>query len=286
MRLALFGISLLAGLSVSFLPVAVLASEGKVSAAPPPANETRESIWSRAHVIGASASAGFRLKREAGHRVNLAKVLRAAIHDDDAKIGSTATAMFFMQPLLAGDAVVRKTAEAKPTIVFAIDFLFWFGYGIKKNERQRLEHLERGIAFLETLDCPIVISKIPDMSDAIGKMLFRRQVPKPETLEALNRRIDDWAKSRKNIVIIQLVEFFEKAKKGDAIKLGQTNFPKNSIRRLLQRDELHPTVTGLSAIAILSLETIASKVDGVSTDHFERDAVKVARELLADSEKR
>ncbi len=243
---------------------------------------SREPVWKRVFVVGASASAGFRTQRETGTTVTLAKALDVAIKKAHDKVGSAASSMFFVKPLLAGQANARQATSAKPTLLVGIDFLFWFGYGRKESEGQRLDHLERGFLYLDSFTCPILVAKIPDMREAIGKMLHRKQVPTPETIRALNKRIDAWAAKRKNVIVVPLVKFVDDLKKGKAVRVADTRYPENSLRRLLQRDELHPTVEGIATIGVMALDALAKKMEDVPSDFFERDATVIAKRLRGE----
>jgi hypothetical protein len=245
-----------------------------------------EPVWKRVFVVGASASAGFRTRRETGTTITLAKALDVAIKKPHDKVGSAASSMFFLKPFLAGQTNVRQAWSAKPTLLVGIDFLFWFGYGRKESEEQRLVHLERGFRYLNSFTCPILVAKIPDMREAIGKILHSKQVPTPETILTLNKRIDAWAAKRKNVVLVPLVKFIDDLKKGKAVRVAGTRYPENSIRRLLQRDELHPTIEGIAAIGVLALDALAKKLDDVPSDFFEGDATVIAKRLRGEEKAR
>jgi hypothetical protein len=240
-----------------------------------------EPVFARVFVIGASASAGFRTRDEAGETVTLAKVLDAALRVEHGEVRSASSSLLFINPIVAAETCARQAAAARPTLVVAVDFLFWFGYGFKAGEAQRLADLEKGLKLLERFACPVVIARIPDMSEAVGEMLDRRQVPAPETLRALNQRIDEWAEARGNIAVMPLAEFLDAVKAGKEARAGATKYPPGSLRRILQRDNLHPTVEGLAGIAVGVLETLAQRTKAIASDAFERDAAALAARVLA-----
>jgi len=245
----------------------------------PIATAVTTSPLARVFVIGASASAGFQLRADDGRALSIANVLDATIRAEHDPVRSAATTLFFVQPRVAGDTNLRLALAAEPTLVVALDFLFWYGYGVKASEDDRLRDLELGLAQLDRLACDVLIARIPDMRAAIGKMLTRAQVPQAATIVALNRRIDEWASARSHVVIVPLVEFIDRAKSGEPVGVGTTSFPAGAVGRLVQSDDLHPTLEGLAAMAVLALETWASRRAGVAPEAFERDAAAIAAQV-------
>lgn len=245
-----------------------------------PAEDGSETPWKRIVVIGASASAGFNTAREAGKTTNLAKVIDAMLEVDHDRVVNVSSGFFFMNPRWMGTQSIRRAVEVKATLVVALDFLFWFGYG-PKNERRRLEDLDTGLKYLSRLECPILLSRIPDMKASIGKMLSARQVPKPATLKKLNERIDAWAAGRKNVVMVPMARFINDLRAGKGIEVADISYPAGSIRRLLQRDELHPTVEGLAAVTALSFIKFCEHNKKVSLADFERKPRVIRERVIA-----
>jgi len=199
-------------------------------------------IWERVAVVGASASAGF------GISASMSDALELVVGGSRSPIVHTATGMFFLSPSATGTKQLEESLAADPTLVIALDFLFWFTYG-SMPEAARLEFLEEGLAMLARFECPLVIGTIPDMSAAIGKMLYPKQVPAPETLEAVNERILAWALARGDVVIIPLPDLLANLKAARPFEIhGELWSPPEGVE-LLQWDQLHPTVTGLASVA-------------------------------------
>ena len=244
------------------------------------AEEAAESPWQRIVVIGASASAGFNTAREAGKTANIARIIEAMLKVEHDKVVNVSSGFFFMNPRWMGTQSVRRAVQAKATLVVAIDFLFWFGYG-PKSESRRLEDLDAGLQYLSEIKCPILLSRIPDMRASVGKMLSARQVPDPATLQKLNSRIDAWAAARKNVVMVPMAEFVDDLRAGKGVKVSDINYPPGSIRKLLQRDELHPTLEGLSAVTALSFIKFSESNRAVSVDDFERRPLLIKERVIA-----
>src|SRR6185369_6728092 len=92
-----------------------------------------DSVWSRVVVIGASASGGFVLSEPFGGatttKCKLNYYLDAALAAPHAPVKNLGTAMFFLNPDALGPQQVEAATNARPTLVVAVDFLFWFCYG-------------------------------------------------------------------------------------------------------------------------------------------------------------
>ncbi|MBC8328487.1 MAG: hypothetical protein ISR76_00220 [Planctomycetes bacterium] len=196
--------------------------------------------WQRLAVLGASASVGYGTQGDGGRPVGLAEILDAALLVEHDPPAAHATDLFFINPEDWGRILLDQALAEEPTAVVAIDYLFWFVYGGKESEEQRLQELERGLAGLARFRCPLVLGEIPDMSASVGKMLARSQMPAAETLAAANRRLRAWAGDRDGTYLLVL-----------APRAGEG---------LIQADELHPTVLGLSGIALDALRALPGGV--------------------------
>ncbi len=241
--------------------------------------EAGEPVYRRIVVIGASASAGFNTTGFAGRTVTLARVFEAMVREEHDEIVSAATPLFFLQPFVAGQQSVEIATKARPTMLSAVDFLFWYGYGTKQREADRLKDLDKGLALLDGFSCPILISTIPDMSAAVGKMLRRDQVPKPATLKELNARIEAWAKKRPRVALIPLVQFLDDVKANRRIEVADSAWPAGTTRGLLQWDRLHPMPDGMAALGVVAIDAFLRQQPGVPRDAFELDAKIVVQKI-------
>ena len=88
---------------------------------------------SRITVIGASVSDGFGVRLRTtlpdGTRpvtgVNLALLLQAAARDPGTLITTHATSLYFRDPQRVARSSVERAIADKPTLVLAIDWMFW-----------------------------------------------------------------------------------------------------------------------------------------------------------------
>lgn len=242
-------------------------------------------------VLGASVSAGAEVALP-GYPVKLmptdatlADVLWAIT--DCKPEGDYASVFFFASAERNADSQIAKARDAKPKVVFAIDFLFWHLYGAKNGmadpltDQERKELFERGLKRLETLDCPIVLADVPDMSHAISPFALQRpQVPSKAALDAANARLAEWAKGRKNIIIVSLKEVVAKAMAVEKVQLGGRIYEGSDARDLLAPSGLHATLTGLVAVGIECLDRMQAAGALPKDAAWERDPAKVKERLL------
>ncbi len=234
-------------------------------------------LYDRIAVVGASVSDGFGvfIDEESGtarpdaskgtsksvpSRVNLSDVLRASAPTAPAPIvHHYASGFFFSNPGSVGKSEIDRALGAKPTLVLAVDFLFWYVYGtvaadgeIMQDGAARLANLEVGLAQLDRVlatRVPVIIGDLPDMRDAIGRMLSKNQVPTPETLEAVNTRITAWVATRPAVKLMGLRTLLAALKGGGALTVAGRAWDPTKLGALLQNDQLHPTFSGTVIIA-------------------------------------
>ena len=239
--------------------------------APSAAEPAAPALFGRVALLGASATAGFNVNVDVevdgmhyAMPVDLGDVLRCASPEGASPASEAASFLFFTNPGPMGSMFAQRTLEAKPTLVIAVDYLFWFGYGLVEGDElpARLALLDQGLANLDRLPSPIIVGDFPDMSEAVGQMLVKQQVPSPEALRALNDRLRAWVAERPRVRIFGLAEFVDSVRKRQPIRIGENVWTADRVESLLQPDKLHPTLDGLVAIA-LQTRAIA---DGMQLD--------------------
>ncbi len=244
--------------------------------------------------IGASATDGFGAKIEFSvdgqlrrAPVNLGDAIRACLNDAGATVDVFGDPLFFASPMEIGPALAERAESRHPTCIVALDFVFWFGYGANdKNgapiadESARMALLEEGLKLIGRFECPVVIGDFPDMSQAVGLMLVENQVPKPETLNALNKRLHEWAKDRASVRVAPLAELIGAMNRNQEVQIGSCKWPAGSRETLLQWDRLHPTADGLICLATLALHELESlEPESAGGTHLDIDP-KAAKEKL------
>jgi len=215
-------------------PVAVVADAApvapRIDAAPP------APILARPFVVGASVSAGFAAPR-------IAEVLRGAL--PGATVGDAANVMFFRDADRAGRAQIDAALAARPSLVVAVDFLFWYAYqGAPADDAASLE---RGLAELDRVvaaGVPVVVGDVPDMHGASPLMLPRSRIPPVDALATMNARIAAWASSRKLVVLAPMAAWAAPLRAHGRVALapGEAPVPADS---LMAPDGLHPNALGL-----------------------------------------
>ncbi len=225
------------------------------------AADATESPWSRVVVIGASASGGFVLSEPFGGtntaRCKLHHYLDAAIAVPHAPVKNFGTALFFLNPDALAAQEIEAATNNHPTLVVAVDFLFWFCYGEGATDAERAAHFETGLKFLEQIPCPLVIGDIPDASAATNTgIISLPQVPSEAARRAANQRLKKWVAAHPQATIVPLAEFMSAVKADAAIKLHNGILPAGKTRTLLQADQLHPTPRGAAMLALGILDAL------------------------------
>ena len=249
-------------------------------------------------VIGASASAGWGLvlryvddeELVVTRLVTLNDVLKACILREKKRILLEGSGLFFWNPEGVGGEQAEEAREQSPTLLIALDYLFWFGYGNKgpngtaipsgtQGHDARLELLEVGLAELDRFKCPILVGDFPDMSKAVGYMLGLSQMPAPETLKALNRRLREWAGTHPNVTIVPVAGMIESMKMKRPFMAGRQQWPRDSHERFIQRDNLHPTLDGLIVFTQESLSGLVEADPLIEEDEFDFDLESVRNRI-------
>ena len=228
-----------------------------------------EGLYQRPVIVGASLSDGFYLpemglpfsgkSKDLGMHHYLQKVRKAG----GARILNLGSNWMFVAPVAKGDYQVKKAREAKPTVVFAIDFLFWYLYGNERSRSEedrklsRLEFFEKGLSKLATFECPVVVGTIPDAERSVGVILAPAQYPGAGTIAAANLRLERWFKEHPEMVKVDLAGFHRLAVNDEAIELGGVTVPAgNSRATFLQWDLLHPTPRGIETIVKVAVAAL------------------------------
>ncbi|MSR28386.1 MAG: hypothetical protein EXS03_02275 [Phycisphaerales bacterium] len=259
-------------------------------------------LYDRIAVVGASASDGFGVvirwdiseanPHPVAIHLNLTTVLRHAARaglpaNEGAPrpiIHHYASGLFFASPGTVGRSEVDRALKSKPTLVIALDYLFWWVYGTvdgsgqpMADEAARLANLELGLSQLDRVlaeGTPIIIGDLPNMKDAIGKMLSAAQVPSPETLVKANERIGAWVSTRPGVRMVPLAAILASLKRGETVTLGGSQWDPAKCGAMLQGDQLHPTFCGTVALAAGIMMT-ASEFDPSSASPWTMDPVAI-----------
>ena len=162
-------------------------------------------------------------------------------------------------------------------MVVGVDFLFWYAFGFDRDrDPRRSKGLEKGLKMLENIEVPLIIGDLPNVYHALegrsaimgGRPVIRRgQMPSEEERAVMNKRILEWASTRKNVVVLPLAQLMKEMIEGNTMRLHGQEWTVSKLEDALQKDLLHPNVRGNSWVAIHAANC-ATKFSGVSKDDF------------------
>lgn len=257
----------------------------------PQIEESAPELFQRAVVIGASVSGGYGISPELVATARLGDFLECLLPEDWPEIEDLGSTSMFTDPHKLGTRMIEKALGSDPTLVVAVDFLFWFSYSSWKPIGSRSDELEAGLALLDRLECPLLLGNLPDMSPAIGgvgphggPMLTRSMVPSAEQLGQFNERILSWAKERGNVTIIPMSEMVSTMHSNEELKIRGNLWPAGSLSDLLQKDLLHPNIEGTIALSILAFDALSTSYPDLGTDVLRWQAKEVRGELMKRTE--
>ena len=239
------------------------------------AEQQPSDLFSRVVVTGASVTSGYGLttppvKGDLGaYPINMKHIMEGVITSDHDEVQLFGDLFFFKNCRKNAKEYIKKIKAYKPTLVVGVDFLFWFGHGTPPKdcndiEAYRMERIHFVLELLGQLEIPIVIGNLPNVRDAVGKMLMAKQVPTKETLKKMNERIHAWGKSHENVTVIDVYDLWDKAMQDKEIVLLKHTWPAGSQEKLLQQDMLHTTFEGTVAASLLVAD--ATNTNCVETD--------------------
>lgn len=157
--------------------------------------------------------------------------------------------MMFLAPRRLGKRNMDLALKRDPTLLLAVDYLFWFAYGTRSPEkRKRL--FEEGLEQCARFQGPIILGDIPDMRGASPKMLPPTAIPSPKELAAFNDRLRKWAENRPNVLLVPLAAWTRRMRGGGMVlPVGKDGGSKRfGPETLLQWDRLHPSRFGAYAL--------------------------------------
>ncbi len=230
--------------------------------------QTPDALLDRVVVMGASVSAGFGLCKEIEVATPLARLVDSAIVHPKAPALHLGENLFFLSPEYTGKHLMDQAVASQPTLVIAVDFLFWYGmYWRLPDAEARMQALELGLAQLERLSCPVVIGDFPDIRRALqGRhevtkrpVVFLSMIPSETSRAAMNARVNEWAQARENVAVVPLSAFLNELASDEPLILPGGQVLQGSIAEILQVDLLHPKLAGCQALVLVVFEAISRK---------------------------
>jgi len=230
------------------------------------------SPWQRVVVIGASASAGFTLTEPLGGpdslKYRLAYYWESALTAPHEPIRNYAMALLFMNPEVLGQQQVEVAVKTDPTLVFGVDFLFWYCYGDDLSDEDRRLRFDHGLRLLEEFKCPVVVGDLPDASYATNsEIISASQVPSATVLRRSNLRLSQWAETHTNVIILPLSRLMKTINGHQTVVCHGVVATAQQAAAMVQNDHLHPTPLGAAWLALQTLDVFTAQADhGLAKD--------------------
>ncbi len=246
-------------------------------------------LLERVVCVGASASGGYGLNLELKTRVKIGLLLDQMLPAGRAPSVDLGSAMLFQAPDELAIIQIEKALEVEPTLVVAADFLFWFAYTtsrVREDGTARAARLERGLALLDRLECPLIVGDLPDMTIALtgkgplGPLLTPQMIPNLRDLETFNVRIRAWATERGDVTLMPMAAFMKRVTAGETIELRGNRWEGDDARQLFQQDLLHPTAEGAFGLLVLALDRLVADRDDLDPDSVLWDVEAAYQGLL------
>ncbi|MGI9432337.1 MAG: hypothetical protein ACR2PQ_08995, partial [Myxococcota bacterium] len=174
----------------------------------------------RVGVLGASASAG------AGTALPLAAYLSATLPPESQVFDHTDPDLA-RSPRARGENAIHALERDEPTLVVAVDFVFWFAHSVRLS-RARRDAVAQALGLLDRFECPLVVGDLPSLAT---NEIPAETRPGPTELAALNAEIRAWAAERENVEVLSL----------SGAQTLQADW--------LQSDGLHPNSAGLEELS-------------------------------------
>ncbi len=229
-------------------------------------------IFERIAIIGASMSGGYGLQLDLKATVTLGDILDCTLTHDREPTLNLGDLYLFRSPKSKGESQIRAAVEHNPSLVVAVDFLFWFSYGTYFGGGRSHEYFEHGLNLLDEFECPLLVGDIPDMRMALkGKgplgvpMLNANMIPPEEKRQAMNLRLAQWAEERENVTLVPLADYRKDVLSGNPIKLRGNHWTAEELESMLQADLLHPRPHGVECILLLSLDQLCRARPGIAS---------------------
>jgi hypothetical protein len=206
--------------------------------------------------VGASVSAGF-------GGTPFDEAFKAAA--PSSAVQSSASVMHFKDPMGDTARQINEAAAFKPSVVIALDLMFWDVYGGSDPGWHR-KALAGSIDRLEDLRAAgvwIVVGDVPLITTASELMLPKDAIPSNAALDEANRSIASFAK-RDHVVLVPLADWTSPLRTGAKVKLptGETV----EAAELMAVDGLHANPLGTWYVLDKLDHFLEAKIPGTTPD--------------------
>ncbi len=220
-------------------------------------------------IIGASISAGL------FSGTSMAQVLEAAIGQPK-RITDRSATWFYSDPPGYAKRMIRQLQQDRPSIVLALDYLFWFGYG-PKTFGYRKKQIQQALELLDTLKCRVIVGDLPALSASM--LLRQKEIPSTKELQDLNKLIRKWGIRNPRATIFPLAALTRSVQNRQRIEINASPWRFNK-QQMLQFDGLHLTRNGLIAVTAIVLEELKRACPVLDKNTTLTDPTAISARLL------
>jgi hypothetical protein len=173
--------------------------------------------------------------------------------------------MLFKDPMGDTARQIQEASAFKPSIVIALDLMFWDVYGgsapgwhrkALAGSIDRLEDLRAGGVW-------IVVGDVPLITTASELMLPKDAIPSKADLDAANKEIATWAK-KDHVVLVPLAEWTSPLRTGANVKLPTGEMVEAA--ELMALDGLHANPLGTWYVLDKLDHFLEATIPGTSKD--------------------
>ena len=217
-----------------------------------PATQYRGFASARVVVIGASISSG--VETEFVNTPALASSLRRHFDSRATVVTSFADQNMYERTWSSATNQIAAAKRAKPTVVIAVDWLFWFACKMDHDKKQ--EFFAKGLDLLKEFECPVLVGDLPDTRRQ-SVLLENVKLPSTDQLASFNRQLRDLAAKEDNqIYVFPAARAMHAARKSERCKVCERVY---DMRSTLSWDRLHANISGVRKLGDMILRTLAHK---------------------------
>lgn len=216
-------------------------------------------------IVGASASSGVGASLPSGEPVDLEAVYNVVVRAPHERPRNVASGFHFSAPAQGTIDQLAIARAAKPTLIVAVDLLFWHAHEVVADELRgtpaeviaRTASIEAALRELETLSVPIVLGLLPSIDPTHVPLVRDARVPSDALRASLNLLIRVWAEERPNVLLLDIGDLMAHAAAHEPFDVLGVAYSGEAMRGFLQKDNLHPTPAGL----IVMMQLVCARLE-------------------------
>jgi hypothetical protein len=213
--------------------------------------ESPSPLLDRVATLGASVTGGF------GTGLPMARMYDHAIRVKHVPVKEFVSGYMPLDAETYGEMMVDDCIAHRPTLVIALDFLFWYSHGVAPMSadevKWRTERVAAGLKQLERFGCPILLGHVPAMAHIATPRIKKLLFPSPEAVASIHARVTAWAKKRPHVMLAPVGRWVERLRAGrwkvPASACGRHPDTPLTERDAMLGDRLHPSRLGSVVLA-------------------------------------